>query len=226
MSSTSFISICRDLTSKTVCNDINDALKEGQEKHFEILYYRKDGKLLKLQSNFCQWFLIILLNHNSAEIVVKTISGNLHNFIAMKTFFRWLWCHKVLRVKMSQNSARWKKHTTHGWHHNRITREDFERAVPCSSRGFIKINGLFLNLNQPIVQPICKFLKKPKIHTEAISQADSRKSKHFCECITVYLYDFTVCAREFTKNQTQRRKYTHKYFHRNIALRVLVELFL
>lgn len=54
MSSTSLISFCRDLTSKTVCSDINDALKEGQEKHFEILYYRKDGKLLKQESNYCQ----------------------------------------------------------------------------------------------------------------------------------------------------------------------------
>lgn len=157
MSSTSFISICRDLTSKTVCNDINDALKEGQEKHFEILYYRKDGKLLKLKSNFCQWFLIILLNHNSAEIVVKTISGNLHNFIAMKTFFRWLWCHKVLRVKMSQNSARWKKHTTHtadiiiNVSQEKISYE-YADSIFFFCCGGIKFNGLFLNLYQPIVR--------------------------------------------------------------------------
>ncbi|CRL03257.1 CLUMA_CG016517, isoform B [Clunio marinus] len=32
-----------ELTSKTVCADIKDSLKEGQEKHFEILYYKKDG---------------------------------------------------------------------------------------------------------------------------------------------------------------------------------------
>jgi hypothetical protein len=38
------LSSLRELTSKTVCNDIKDALKEGQEKHFEILYYRKDGE--------------------------------------------------------------------------------------------------------------------------------------------------------------------------------------
>lgn len=34
----------RELTSKNVCKDIKDALKEGQEKHFEILYYKKNGK--------------------------------------------------------------------------------------------------------------------------------------------------------------------------------------
>ncbi|XP_070497645.1 voltage-gated inwardly rectifying potassium channel KCNH6 isoform X5 [Chironomus tepperi] len=33
-----------ELTSKTVCNDINEALKAGQEKHFEILYYKKNGE--------------------------------------------------------------------------------------------------------------------------------------------------------------------------------------
>ncbi|KAL7049357.1 hypothetical protein ACKWTF_003664 [Chironomus riparius] len=33
-----------ELTSKTVCNDINEALKAGQEKHFEILYYKKSGE--------------------------------------------------------------------------------------------------------------------------------------------------------------------------------------
>lgn len=45
----------RELTSKAVCNDIKDALKEGQEKHFEILYYRKDGELLdkRLHKQYC-----------------------------------------------------------------------------------------------------------------------------------------------------------------------------
>lgn len=33
-----------DLTSKAVCNDINEALRAGQEKHFEILYYKKNGE--------------------------------------------------------------------------------------------------------------------------------------------------------------------------------------
>lgn len=39
-----FYKISRDLTSKTVCNDIKEALSEGQEKHFEILYYKKNGE--------------------------------------------------------------------------------------------------------------------------------------------------------------------------------------
>lgn len=32
------------MTSKAVATDIKNALKEGLEKHFEILYYRKDGE--------------------------------------------------------------------------------------------------------------------------------------------------------------------------------------
>ncbi|CAO1308266.1 unnamed protein product [Diamesa hyperborea] len=32
-----------EMTSKAVATDIKNALKEGLEKHFEILYYRKDG---------------------------------------------------------------------------------------------------------------------------------------------------------------------------------------
>lgn len=32
------------LTSQNVIISIREALKEGLEKHFEVLYYRKDGK--------------------------------------------------------------------------------------------------------------------------------------------------------------------------------------
>jgi hypothetical protein len=34
------------LTSQTVISSIREALKAGMEKHFEVLYYRKDGKLI------------------------------------------------------------------------------------------------------------------------------------------------------------------------------------
>lgn len=43
---------CREMTSKAVATDIKNALKEGLEKHFEILYYRKDGECLL----FIIWF--------------------------------------------------------------------------------------------------------------------------------------------------------------------------
>lgn len=32
------------MTSTGVMESIKEALKKGEEKHFEILYYRKDGK--------------------------------------------------------------------------------------------------------------------------------------------------------------------------------------
>uniref|UniRef100_A0A182NHB9 PAS domain-containing protein n=1 Tax=Anopheles dirus TaxID=7168 RepID=A0A182NHB9_9DIPT len=35
------------MTSVGVMESIKEALRKGEEKHFEILYYRKDGKFMK-----------------------------------------------------------------------------------------------------------------------------------------------------------------------------------
>lgn len=95
------ICFCRELTSKTVCNDIKDALKEGQEKHFEILYYRKDGK----------WIALLFINFRSRSKMNKKSLSSVDPTKAERRSFFWWWCHKVLRAKMSQKLYEMKKKT-------------------------------------------------------------------------------------------------------------------
>lgn len=40
------------MTSEQAVNLIKDALDKGFEKHFEILYYRKNGKCFKIENIF------------------------------------------------------------------------------------------------------------------------------------------------------------------------------
>ena len=50
------------MTSQQAVNLIKDALVKGFEKHFEILYYRKNGKLThSVQFNFNKTFFTIFI---------------------------------------------------------------------------------------------------------------------------------------------------------------------
>lgn len=47
------------MTSESAVNLIKDALVKGFEKHFEILYYRKNGKFIILPNKLCRRYFIL-----------------------------------------------------------------------------------------------------------------------------------------------------------------------
>ena len=46
--------LCGDETNAYSAREVKAALKGHEEKHVEILYYRKDGKVRKVQGYFLQ----------------------------------------------------------------------------------------------------------------------------------------------------------------------------
>lgn len=104
------------LTSHTVVHSIKEALRKGEEKHFEILYYRKDGECahraiyFRFQNDKLRWYYLYCSYHPDCKRNCSTL------FDKKKVQLQWVYqynarfivCHRAIwRLLNFSNEQTW-----------------------------------------------------------------------------------------------------------------------